>query len=312
MRRWLLLLAVSLTGGIHATEASLSSIEGHYDKLNALNFADTGTDNELKGRQIGGYYDAHVARLQKASALASRSDAEMDFLFRSALLASYYTFDERYMDDMRRDLAELSRRGVAPTQSLKDFYQALVAYRHFEEAADFRQTHPSIGVPALPVVYHELPQGYAGPTGLYLVESGTQRSFHRKALPLSASSARVVVISHPKCHFSARAVADIERSPVLLGIFQEHSTWITPQDGDIDVPNLAAWNHAHKIPPTAVTYRQSEWPMFHNWATPTFYFFKDGKLVREVSGWPPGGNEEALRAALREVGLLDQDGSGAG
>jgi hypothetical protein len=44
--------------------------------------------------------------------------------------------------------------------------------------------------------------------------------------------------------------------------------------------------------------------MFNNWATPTFYFFKDGNLVREVSGWPPEGNEEALKAALREVGLL--------
>lgn len=305
MHSWLLLLAVLVPGSMGGIEASRSTIEQDYDKIYALNMADTGTDNELKGRQIGAYYDAHLARFQEDTVLAGRSDAEVDLLFQSAFLAGFYTYDEKYLDDMRSDVAEFGRRGRVPEKVQVDFYHSLVAQRRFDEATRFQQAHPDAKLSALPIVHDDLPKDFRGPTGLYLVDSKSDRSFHRRVLPLTTSSAHVVVISHPKCHFSRNAVADIERSDTLLPIFQAHSIWITPQDGNIDVASLAAWNQAHRIPPTAVSYRQSEWPMFHNWATPTFYFFKDGKLVREVSGWPANGNHEALNAALREVGLLD-------
>jgi hypothetical protein len=304
MCRWLFLLVASWSGTTVAAEKLRGVIAAGYDKVYALHIADTGTDNVLKGRKISEYYDAHLAGFQAPSALADRTSAEVEILFRSAYLAGAYTFDAKYLSDMRRDIVALERRGVASPRDVRDFYHSLVAYRRFDEAASFLQAHPAIGSPPLPRVDDDVPDGYSGPSALYLVESSGEQRFHRRALPLAAAPAQVVVVSHPNCHFSRNASDAIERSDVLLPIFQAHSTWIAPQDGFIKVASLAAWNQTRKIPATALAYRQSEWPMFNNWATPTFYFFKDGNLVREVSGWPPEGNEEALKAALREVGLL--------
>ncbi|WP_130617442.1 hypothetical protein [Dyella amyloliquefaciens] len=299
------MLVASWSATTDAAEILGSIIEAGYDKVYALNLADTGTDIDQKRRKISEYYDAHLARFQAPSALAGRASAEVDLLFRSAYLAGSYTFDAKYLSDMRRDIAALERRGVASQRSLSDFYHSLVAYRRFDEASSFLRAHPLTGVPPLPRVEDEVPDGYSGPSALYLVDASGGPILHRRASPLAVVSPQIVVVSHPNCHFSRNASDAIERSDVLLPIFQAHSTWITPQDGFIKITSLARWNQASKLPPTAVAYRQSEWPMFKNWATPTFYFFKGGKLVREVSGWPPEGNEEALKAAMREVGLLD-------
>jgi hypothetical protein len=50
--------------------------------------------------------------------------------------------------------------------------------------------------------------------------------------------------------------------------------------------------------------RQRDWPFLTSTATPTFHFFRDGKLVATLSVWPGPAQKDALRAELDRVGLL--------
>lgn len=50
-------------------------------------------------------------------------------------------------------------------------------------------------------------------------------------------------------------------------------------------------------------YDLGEWPMIDDWATPIFYFLRDGRLVAKVIGWPRGGRVAGLETAIRDVGL---------
>src|SRR5215469_2018901 len=81
MTRWLFLLAASWSAAPDAAENLGDIIEAGYDKVHALNLADTGTDADQKGRKISEYYDAHLAHFQSPSALAGRAIAEVDLLF---------------------------------------------------------------------------------------------------------------------------------------------------------------------------------------------------------------------------------------
>lgn len=44
--------------------------------------------------------------------------------------------------------------------------------------------------------------------------------------------------------------------------------------------------------------------MLDRWETPTFYFFRQGKVVAKVVGWPGRGRKPEVRSALKLVGLL--------
>jgi hypothetical protein len=54
------------------------------------------------------------------------------------------------------------------------------------------------------------------------------------------------------------------------------------------------------------TYQESQWPEIEYWATPSFYFYfyMDGKLVKQVVGWPHEGRAKALQAGLKAIALL--------
>jgi hypothetical protein len=47
-----------------------------------------------------------------------------------------------------------------------------------------------------------------------------------------------------------------------------------------------------------LVYNVNEWPMIDRWDTPVFYFFKRGRLVRQIVGWAPWGSKKQLWAAL--------------
>jgi hypothetical protein len=51
-------------------------------------------------------------------------------------------------------------------------------------------------------------------------------------------------------------------------------------------------------------YKREEWPMIERWETPVFYFFRDGRVVGKVIGWPVAGRKNEIRRSLRRAGLL--------
>jgi len=50
----------------------------------------------------------------------------------------------------------------------------------------------------------------------------------------------------------------------------------------------------------------SDWPEISYWGTPSFYFFKDGALIRKVVGWRRDEEEAQdikLRAGFKAIGI---------
>ncbi|MBT2116381.1 hypothetical protein KK141_14110 [Dyella sp. LX-66] len=292
-----LLLLLALQAPIHALP--VGSIESAFNVMQAMNM-DAVENNAPKARRISAYYDKHMAAHQSPLSLKQQSTGDLQLLFNAAFLVDAYTFKENYLDHMRMDLDELLRRGPVSDKLLLDFHASLIQARKFDEATAFRQRHPGLKLPELPRIVE---QEREGPTALVLHEENGIRTLRREALSVS-DGLKILVISHPRCHFSQYAVRDLMDDPVLGPVFRDHAVWLMPQDGDLALSSLERWNQDHPGAPLSIAYRESDWPVVTQWATPTFYVLDRGKLVGEVDGWPREGNRAALMAALKQAGLL--------
>ncbi len=95
----------------------------------------------------------------------------------------------------------------------------------------------------------------------------------------------------------------IESDAQLAGIMARHAQWVIPQQIIHDLRSVAEWNRQHPTMPKTLIGRQRDWHFLTSTATPTFHFFRDGKLVATLSGWPGAAQKDALRAELDRVGL---------
>src|SRR5690606_2730730 len=95
----------------------------------------------------------------------------------------------------------------------------------------------------------------------------------------------VVVLSHPRCGFSQRAIAAIEADPVLAARLGD-ALWLAPPNGSLDLSDIQAWNRAHPGAQLSYAVAMRDWPQFDSWATPVFHFMREGKVVATVTGWP--------------------------
>lgn len=281
----------------------LMSVGHGFDVMSSIN-QDVRRDNSSKAALLREYYDANLDIYQRPELLIDLADKDVGLLFRAAYLAFFYGYQRAYLEDMRMDINVLSRKGSLPEKMVRDFYASLVAAREFGDAESFRRQHPLANMPAMPPVEDGVPLGNADPTMLALREEGNSRVFTREAANVLGSGSWVLVVSHQLCHFSQNASRAIAADPVLGPLFRDHAQWVAPQESALAVSSLAKWNRDHPTMPIAIVYKQSEWPMVSSWATPTFYFFKDGRMVDQVTGWPTEGNREALIDALRKNGLL--------
>lgn len=81
--------------------------------------------------------------------------------------------------------------------------------------------------------------------------------------------------------------------------------WLAPPFDSLTDGVIEEWNREN--PDFAFRYVEykSDWTQINYWGTPSFYFMKDGRLVKKVVRWPKdarGQRMEALRAGLRAIG----------
>ena len=110
---------------------------------------------------------------------------------------------------------------------------------------------------------------------------------------------RVVVVSNPLCGFSSAATKAIESDPYLSAFFSEYGLWLVPPAQRLYVDEVSFWKETYPAQEIVLAYQRTNWPVIDDWATPTFYFLKDGIVVDKISGWPKDGrNMVKLRAAV--------------
>lgn len=241
--------------------------------------------------------------LNRLTASANRSELTQFF---------YTTFDyllhagrkpkEKILERVFRHLVE---RGWADGNVIEYMHRYFLTFRLFDEARAFRRDYPDQGLPAPPPI---VPLASAPSDDPRTVLRFINRDFalERQAIDLR-SSPKVLVIGHPSCHFSKSAVSAIAADPQLSKAMSTAAIWLTGPFSSLTDGVIAQWNRQHP----AYSYRyvefKSDWSEVNYWGTPSFYFIKDGQLVKKVVGWPNDSvpeRKEALRTGLHAIGAL--------
>jgi hypothetical protein len=295
---WIAIALVMYLSAAGSVEPNTSIID-KFQEFHASEEATLRLPEKSRAPIVSENYDRIFSLLQNRSYLKTQSTEDIDLLFRAAYITLFYTFEERYMKDLRLDLEELEGRGHAGERHHADVYESLIRLREFSAADSLaksrRFAHDDL--PALDL------SGSIDRHPTELVLSADGGVLQRRVIVL-ASGPQIVVIGHPLCGFSQSATKFIENDRWLRSIFTDHSIWIMPQDGVLNTEIVTEWNKKHPASHMTYIFRQRDWPVIDAWATPNFYFFMNGRLAGRLTGWPPAGGVEALSAELRKIGLV--------
>ncbi len=296
-----ILILLFLIAACASARPGAGAIERRFDQLSGI----LNTQGEMPDRRFSSIIEKQYVENFSGITNTHYSDRlnsdSLGLLFRAAHMAAFYSRKEKYVEDMSRVLDRLIAKGAASDVHFSQLFEAHVLTRSFDRAAEVYARHPTPAMEQLPLlVLGDIPPD-TGPTEL--VVSKADREITRRIVTLPQGP-HIIVVSHPLCHFSQNATAAIDKDVELAAVFRENAKWLAPVNGRLDVDLLQAWNKLHADAPITVAYRAEEWPLIDNWATPTFYFFRDGRLKSKVSGWPAEGRHQQLRDAARGVGLL--------
>jgi hypothetical protein len=293
----LIVLAIHVLACRPGEPSSPSSMEQRFDALVRVEWKTHGLPERARHAATVAAYDEMAAPVRTLDRI---SDHDLELLYRGAQRASFYTHDPRIIQGMASYLNSLQERGLASKDHYLQMYEAFIGARMLTEARALAKQHPMPELEVLPEL-HEAADVVPGRPTEWVVDPN-KRELLRKSVDLQ--SVQVVVVSHPLCHFSQRAMRDIQADPVLREIFLAKVKWMAPQSNHLDFDVIQQWNREHPGQETTLTFRRDEWPMIDSWATPTFYILKNGAVSAKVEGWPKEGRRSELLGALRQVGLL--------
>ncbi|OOG60034.1 hypothetical protein [Rhodanobacter sp. C03] len=278
-----------------------SRIERRFDRLNELEHSldRQRIPDQEKGRKLASAYRKLFAAEQTPDELKIVSNSDLKLLYRAADTASLWSSEAVFLRDMASDHDELQRRGMTTAADVMRLHAKLVTKRQFAEADALASKYPAAELRPLPALQDRVKPNHQGPTLLTVNPLGTV--MQRRPFDIDAPVQIVVVAG---CHFAADAARDIHADPALDRIFKQHAIWLGSQNEKLG--DVSEWNREHPGQPMNIAWQDSEWSMLDSWAMPTFYIFQHGKLVNKFSGWSHETEPRQLRAALHQVGLLDQ------
>jgi hypothetical protein len=277
-----------------------SVMESAFDSFDQFqrHLVDSDPPTDTVAAKVGERYRTLFAPYQTTATVAKLGNDDLALLFRAAHMAFFYSVAPSALDDMRLDLTELHRRGIAREADDARVYASLIQIRYFGEARAFARLHPRSPAEAVPDVADD--STHRGPSALYVHAGGSQ--LERRSVDLRTG--RILVVSSPLCHFSQRAIRSIESDRALRPLFHNHAVWLVPADQSTPFTTVARWNHLHPHETMAVAYRREEWPMVDRWETPVFYFLRDGRVVSKVIGWPVAGRKAEIKRSLKLAGFI--------
>lgn len=229
--------------------------------------------------------------------LAKLSNDDLLAFFQASRTLSFYAKEPAYARQMHRAFVVLERRRSVTLALRQQMLDAYVLSRMLDEARSFAHESANATLVKLPAFTDA--GSHHSPTLWRLSDDGATLTRHD--FPLT-QDARLIVVSSPGCHFSRQASAAIAKDAVLSDLMAHHSTWVIPQS-TVPFADVAKWNQEHSAWPMQLVYSDAEWPSISSWATPCFYFFRDGKIVTSVIGWPGSEQLAALRAGFAKIGI---------
>jgi hypothetical protein len=241
-----------------------------------------------------GFEDAATRR-------AGLSTADIDRLFAAQFLTLFYSNDDMQLRSMEASFSELAKRDKVKRKHVRMLHEQFIKMRRFDQASALVDKYPKFNLIVLPAI--ESKMGFAKGTKAIWIIHKTEQRLMREAIQFSKDW-ELIVISHPSCHFSTRSVNYIKSDEMVAKMLKGHLKLISPQDGQLNFDMFQEWNIENPAFPIHLVDQQAAFAEFDEWATPTFYFMKAGKVAYKFSGWPKDGYRDQLDEGLRKVGAL--------
>ena len=224
---------------------------------------------------------------------------DVELLYQAAGMVTFYASLD-HVEDQRRWLDELVRRGLATSSHQEQMYESYVRARRFNEARTLSQENPEIDFDPIPRIDDML--GTRASTRTVLALSESFEGLIRR--PTTQLDKGILVVFNPSCHFSQNAVTAIQVDPDLIRLFDKNTQWVQPPDGRLGFDSFRKWVSEHPWKKVGIAWRTDEWKEFDLSATPKFYFIDNGQIVEVVTGWPEKGRKLELLEAAGRAGLL--------
>lgn len=242
-------------------------------------------------------FDRHFGHVP-TQGLNRLSDADLSAFLSASDTLVFYSSGQDYLDRVEAAFHELESRGRQTPFDVQTLFKDYVKFREFEPARMLASRYPDVELEELPHAVATT-EKWGGPTVLELVGFD---EVARVSAGIPSDGPFVVVAAHPLCHFSDNAVRAIQQDREVAALFKGRTLWLMPQDRYMNLDVVREWNRQFPDYTMRWAWRTSDWPMIKRWATPNFYFYRDGKLVDTVIGWPPEGQREALLSAFEKIG----------
>lgn len=256
----------------------------------------------LSDRDFAASLEKRYAELFPGTILTKQSgemtSIELDHWFQVTYTTVFYSKSPELAKQLLLIANHLKLRNALQPTHLQDVYSTLVLTRQRPEAKSMQAESPAILTESLPDFIENASLKERAPTEWEV--SLTRRQLLRKTASLKADW-QVIVISHPRCHFSERAMIQLSSDKALMKRLEGHLKWLAPQSGRLDFDLFQKWNLAHPEMPFVLTYDWREWSKLLDWGTPTFYFFANGDLITRFQGWPKEGNMEKFLSSLQMI-----------
>lgn len=286
-----------------AMAQELSTTESKLNQLYALDHREFKLPEKERAAEISRLYRQLFSEVANPLALRRTSDKDLTFVYRAAEIATFYTNDSATLKDMRIIMGELERRKLATNDQRASLYRAMIGLRRFDAAREYLAANPDLDVEQVPEI-GSLDSESSKPVIYLVAQNG--RFLQPRYFDIDHGT-KLVVVSHPLCAFSRRAMETIAADTALGPIMARHATWLAPADQRLHLEAVSAWNRDHPSTPIVIARHRTDWPMFDAWATPQFYLLRNGKLLAKFSGWPKEGNREKLIELLAKGGLSDAE-----
>ncbi|WP_448098082.1 hypothetical protein [Luteibacter yeojuensis] len=222
--------------------------------------------------------------------LAAMPDDELRSAFKASYLATFFAMDERVTSQVAAYLDALKKRGIVSEKDFVKMHDIFIATRMFDNANEIKAKHPDLNLEQAPAIMGR--PSTRKPSKLALAPQADSLIYQ----PVDLKGKVLVVIAHPLCHFSVNAIKAISEQPALSAIFKG-SIWLAPPGPRLNIPEISKWNEDHPGAALAFMDQREDWPMFDSWATPTFYFLNNGRIVAKIEGWPPINGMDSLNDA---------------
>nr|WP_298126527.1 hypothetical protein [uncultured Pseudoxanthomonas sp.] len=292
------LLAMALANApVHAAPGAGAS---GLQRLQAIEEQTVGNERE-RARLMTDFFDRSLRDAYVSLSLSSASDGELESLFQAANRVVFYAHEPRHAALLARTADMLETRSLLTDKHRRDLYRGWVVTRRFEQANALARAHPALQLPVLPPV-PAIDDAAAGQLVVWRPADAAESLF-AQAVDQDALT-RVVVLSHPRCGFSQRAIAAIEADPALSARLHD-ALWLAPPNGSLDLADIQAWNRVHPGARLSYAVAMRDWPQFDSWATPVFYFMREGRVVATVTGWPKEGRARELHQAFAQMDELE-------